>query len=130
MGRRSEKIKNRKEAQTRARTKDFARVGKQIAIAVKNGGTDTTTNKALADALDAAKAVSFPKETIERTIARATSSDQADYKASSFEIYGHGGVVRVTQPFFVLRYNVAQKKEKKYPTNVIYLDTEATTNCS
>lgn len=94
MGRRSDKIKNRKESQTRTRTKDFARIGKMIAIAAKAGGPDIVTNKALADALDAAKAVSFPKETIEKTIAKATSTDPVDYKESSFEIYGHGGAVR------------------------------------
>jgi hypothetical protein len=93
MGRRSDKIKNRKDAQTRARTKIFARIGKMITIAAKAGGSDLTTNKALADALDVARAASFPKETMEKSIARATSTDQADFKASSFEVYGHGGVV-------------------------------------
>lgn len=92
MGRRSEKIKGRKEAQTKARTKVFARVGKMITMAVKAGGADTIANKALADALDAAKAVSFPKDTIEKAIARASNTDQADFKESSFEVYGHGGV--------------------------------------
>lgn len=94
MGRRSEKIKTRKEAQTRARTKVFARIGKTLTMAAKAGGPDVITNKALADAIDAAKAVNFPKDTMERAIERATSSDQADFKESSFEVYGHGGVVR------------------------------------
>jgi YebC/PmpR family DNA-binding regulatory protein len=49
------------------------------------------TNKALADAIDLAKAASFPKDTMERAIARATNKDQADFKESSFEVYGHGG---------------------------------------
>lgn len=99
MGRRSEKIKTRKDAQARARSKVFARVGKTITMAAKAGGPDPTTNKALADALEAAKAVNFPKDTTERAISRATSSEQADYKESSFEVYGHGGVVRFMHPF-------------------------------
>jgi transcriptional/translational regulatory protein YebC/TACO1 len=93
MGRRSDKIKNRKDAQTRARTKIFARIGKMIMIAAKSGGSNLVTNKALADALDVARAASFPKETMEKAIARATSTDQADFKESSFEVYGHGGAV-------------------------------------
>lgn len=91
MGRRSEKIKGRKDAQTLARTKVFARVGKMITMAAKQGGPDVIANKALADAIATAKAVSFPKDTMEKAIARATSADQADYKESTFEAYGHGG---------------------------------------
>lgn len=49
------------------------------------------TNKPLADAVELAKAASFPKDTMERAIARATNKDQADFKESSFEVYGHGG---------------------------------------
>jgi osmotically-inducible protein OsmY len=96
MGRRSDKIKNRKDSQTRARTKIFARIGKMIMVAAKSGGSDLMTNKALADALDIARAASFPKETMEKAIARATSTDQADFKESSFEVYGHGGAVRLS----------------------------------
>lgn len=91
MGRRSEKIKGRKDAQNAQRTKVFARIGKMITMAAKAGGPDIIANKALADAIDAAKAVSFPKDTMEKAIARATNADQADFKASSFEAYGHGG---------------------------------------
>lgn len=69
----------------------FARIGKQITIAAKAGGPDLESNKALKDAVDAAKAASFPKDTMDRAIARATNKDQADFKESSFEVYGHGG---------------------------------------
>lgn len=91
MGRRSEKIKGRKDAQTQARTKIFSRVGKIITMAAKAGGPDLIANKALADAIEAAKAVNFPKDTMEKAISRATNADQADFKASSFEAYGYGG---------------------------------------
>lgn len=91
MGRRSDKIKDRKDAQTLARTKVFARIGKTITMAAKTGGPDLIANKALAEAVEAAKAVNFPKDTMEKAIARATSEDQADYKQSTFEAYGHGG---------------------------------------
>lgn len=91
MGRRSEKIKGRRDAQNAAKTKVFARMGKMITMAVKAGGADVATNKALADAMEAARAVSYPKDNVEKAIARATSADQADYKESTFEAYGHGG---------------------------------------
>lgn len=91
MGRRSEKIKGRRDAQNAAKTKVFARIGKMITMAAKAGGSDTVANTALADAIEAAKAASFPKDTMEKAIARATSADQADYKESTFEAYGHGG---------------------------------------
>lgn len=91
MGRRSEKIKGRREAQNAAKTKVFARIGKMITMAAKAGGPDIIANRALADAIEAAKAASFPKDTVEKAIARATNADQADYKESTFEAYGHGG---------------------------------------
>ncbi|PXF44509.1 hypothetical protein BWQ96_05687 [Gracilariopsis chorda] len=91
MGRRSEKIKGRKEAQSQAKAKVFARIGKMITMAAKQGGPDIVANKPLADAIEAAKSARFPKDTMEKAIARATSPDQADYKQSSFEAYGHGG---------------------------------------
>lgn len=68
-------------------------------MAAKTGGPDVETNKALADALDAARAANVPKDTTNAAIARATSVDQADYKESSFEAYGHGGVVRCYQSY-------------------------------
>lgn len=92
MGRRSAKIANRKEKQTRARTKVFARIGKRITIAAKAGGADVETNRPLAAALDEARLANFPKDTMERAIARATNADQADFRESSFEVYGHAGV--------------------------------------
>lgn len=60
-------------------------------MAAKSGGPDLIANKALADAIEAARAVSFPKDTMQKSIERATSGDQADFKASTFEAYGHGG---------------------------------------
>jgi len=91
MGRRSEKIKNRKSASERLRTKIYARCGKMITTAVKSGGPDPTTNKALANALDFARSNSVPKDNIERAIERASNKDQADFKEGMFETYGHGG---------------------------------------
>ncbi|KAJ8906058.1 hypothetical protein NDN08_002557 [Rhodosorus marinus] len=92
MGRRSEKIKGRKEKQDRAKVKVYARIGKLITAAVKSGGAEAETNKGLADVLELARASNVPKDNVERAIQRAASKDQADYKESTFEVYGHGGV--------------------------------------
>jgi len=93
MGRRSEKIATRKGKQEQVRVKLFSRVGKQILSAVREGGgTNPDTNKALALAFDAAARVNFPKDNIQRLLARASSRDQADFKRALFEVYAHGGV--------------------------------------
>lgn len=93
MGRRSEKIAGRKGKQDRAKTKAYARIGKTLIAAIKSGGsTDPVANRPLAEALAAAAAANFPKENIERAFERANSTDQADFKTSSFEVYGSGGV--------------------------------------
>lgn len=98
MGRRSEKIKGRKEKQDRVKVKTYSRIGKLITAAVKSGGPDAETNKALADALELAKDASVPKDNVERAISRASGKDQADYKESTFEVYGHGGVRNPDMP--------------------------------
>lgn len=60
-------------------------------MAAKAGGPDVIANKKLAEAIDQAKAMNFPKDTMQKAIERATNVDQADFKESSFEAYGHGG---------------------------------------
>lgn len=72
-----------------------------ITIAAKAGGPDVEVNRALADALEAARAANVPKDTTSKAIQRATDPNLADFKQSSFEIYGKGGVVSlVIIPFF------------------------------
>ncbi|KAA8492674.1 putative transcriptional regulatory protein [Porphyridium purpureum] len=99
MGRRSEKIATRKGKQEKLRTKLFARVGKQIIAAIREGGDNVESNAALASALDAARAANFPKDNVERLMKKATSTDQEDYKVSLFEVYGHEGVGLLIQVF-------------------------------
>lgn len=72
--------------------KAFTRVGKQIAIAVKEGGPEPGTNPKLRAALQNAKAVNMPKENVERAIKKATSKDQEDYKELVYEGYGPHGI--------------------------------------
>jgi len=70
----------------------FTRVGKQIAIAVKNGGPDPENNPHLRSVIANAKRENMPKDNIERAIKNAMGKDQKDYKEMVYEGYGPFGV--------------------------------------
>src|SRR5690606_39139709 len=73
--------------------KQFTRIGKDIAMAVKEGGPDPETNARLRAVIQNAKAVNMPKENVERAIKKASSKDSGeDYKESVFEGYGPHGI--------------------------------------
>ena len=60
--------------------KTFTKIGKEITIAVKQGGPDVTGNPRLRALLQTARSENMPKDNIERAIKRASEKDQADYK--------------------------------------------------
>ena len=70
----------------------FTKLGKEIEIAVKAGGSDPSGNTRLRVLIQNAKAANMPKENIERAIKRATSKDTADYKEVIYEGYGAHGI--------------------------------------
>ncbi|HLT46744.1 MAG TPA: YebC/PmpR family DNA-binding transcriptional regulator [Rubricoccaceae bacterium] len=72
--------------------KQFARIGKDIVIAVKAGGPDPDNNPALRRVLQNAKSVNMPKDKIEAAIKRAQGRDMADYEEVLYEAYGPHGV--------------------------------------
>jgi len=72
--------------------KNFTRIGKEIAIAVKNGGPDVATNPALRRCYLNAKAVNMPKDRVEAAIKRATGKDMSNYEEVMYEGYGPHGV--------------------------------------
>lgn len=72
--------------------KTFTRIGKDITIAVKNGGPDPVANPKLRMLIQNAKAASMPKENVERAIKRATAKDQTDYKEVVYEGYAPHGI--------------------------------------
>ena len=85
-------IKRRKEKVDAKRGKIFSRVAKEIITAVKQGGSpDPRMNARLKAAIDRAKEVNFPQDNIDRNIKKASSSDQGEYFALTYELYGHGG---------------------------------------
>ena len=72
--------------------KQFARIGKDIAIAVKSGGPDPDNNPALRRAIQNAKGVNMPKDKVEAAIKRAQGKDMADYEEVLYECYGPHGI--------------------------------------
>jgi YebC/PmpR family DNA-binding regulatory protein len=92
MGRAFEFRKERKMKRWSKMAKQFTRVGKDIVIAVKDGGPDPETNSRLRAIIQNAKAINMPKETIERAIKKATDKDTADYKEVNFEGYAPHGI--------------------------------------
>lgn len=72
--------------------KTFSRIGKDIAIAVKEGGPDPDTNSKLRAVIQNAKAANMPKDNVERAIKKASSKDAGDYKEVLFEGYGPHGI--------------------------------------
>lgn len=73
-------------------SKQFTRLGKDIVMAVKEGGPDPDMNSKLRAVIQNCKAVNMPKDNIERAIKRASDKDQADYKEVVFEGYAPHGV--------------------------------------
>ena len=92
MGRAFEFRKARKMKRWSAMSKAFTRIGKDIVIAVKDGGPDPESNSRLRAVIQNAKSVNMPKENIERAIKRATEKGLGDYKEILFEGYGPSGV--------------------------------------
>ena len=92
MGRIFEKRKSAMFARWDKMAKAFTRVGKDIAIAVKSGGTDPHSNPALRRAIQNAKAVNMPKEKVDAALKRALGQDQKAYDVVLYEGYGPHGV--------------------------------------
>ena len=72
--------------------KQFSRIGKDIAIAVKAGGPDPSTNPALRRVMQNAKSVNMPKDRVEAAIKRAMGKEMENYEEILYEGYGPHGV--------------------------------------
>lgn len=72
--------------------KQFSRIGKEIAIAVKTGGPDPNTNPALRRCMQNAKSVNMPKDRVEAAIKRAMGKEMENYDEILYEGYGPHGV--------------------------------------
>ena len=92
MGRAFEFRKARKMKRWSAMSKAFTRIGKDIVIAVKEGGPYPDSNSKLRAVIQNAKSVNMPKDNIERAIKRASDKSVGDYKEILFEGYGPSGI--------------------------------------
>ena len=92
MGRAFEFRKARKMKRWSAMAKTFTRLGKDIVMAVKEGGPDPDNNSRLRAVIQNAKAANMPKDNIERAIKKASDKDSGDFKEVLFEGYAPHGI--------------------------------------
>ena len=92
MGRAFEFRKARKMKRWAAMSKAFTRIGKDIVMAVKEGGADPDSNSRPRAVIQNAKAVNMPKDNVERAIKKASDKSQGEYKELLYEGYGPHGI--------------------------------------
>ena len=91
-------IKHKKEKNDAAKGKIFTIIGREIAVAVKEGGPDPNNNFKLATVIAKAKANNMPNDTIERGIKKAAGNvDAVNYVAATYEGYGPNGTAIIVE---------------------------------
>jgi YebC/PmpR family DNA-binding regulatory protein len=91
-------IKHKKEKTDAQRGKIFTKIGREILLAVREGGGDPATNGKLRDVIAKAKAVNMPNDNINRSIKKAAGDgDASTYKEITYEGYGPGGVAFIVE---------------------------------
>lgn len=85
-------IMHKKEKTDAQRASIFTKIGKEISIAVRDGGPDPNSNSKLRDVIAKAKSFNVPNDNIERIIKKASGSDAENYEEIIYEGYGPGGV--------------------------------------
>ena len=91
-------IKHKKEKNDRAKGKIFTIIGREIAIAVKEGGADPANNSRLRDVIAKAKSNNMPNDTIERGIKKAAGdTGNVNYEQVTYEGYGPSGTAIIVK---------------------------------
>lgn len=91
-------IMHKKEKTDLQRAKVFTKIGKEIAMAVRDGGPDPVSNSKLRDLIAKAKANNVPNDNIERTIKKASGADgNVNYEVIMYEGYGPSGVAVIVE---------------------------------
>ena len=91
-------IMHKKEKTDLQRAKVFTKIGKEIAMAVRDGGADPSTNGKLKDLIAKAKANNVPNDNIERSIKKASGADgSVNYEVIVYEGYGPSGVAVIVE---------------------------------
>ncbi|MEG1529053.1 MAG: YebC/PmpR family DNA-binding transcriptional regulator [Clostridia bacterium] len=91
-------IQQKKGKSDAARANVFTKIGREIAVAVKNGGADPNSNSKLRDAIDKAKGANMPNDNISRSIKKASGElGSINYEEISYEGYGIGGTAIIVE---------------------------------
>ena len=91
-------IMHRKGAQDKKRAKVFSRLGREISVAVKEGGPDPEKNIRLRSAIGSAKSLNMPKDNIERAVKKGEGNDpDSNYEEVRYEGYGPDGVAIIVE---------------------------------
>ncbi len=91
-------IKNKKEKTDNQRGKIFTKIGREIAIAVKEGGSDPANNSKLRDVIAKAKANNMPNDNISRSIKKAAGEmGSVNYEEITYEGYGPNGIAVIVE---------------------------------
>ena len=91
-------IMHRKGAQDKKRAKVFSRLGKEISISVRIGGSDPESNIRLRSAITSAKSLNMPKDNIDRAVKKGEGNDpDSNYEEVRYEGYGPSGVAIIVE---------------------------------
>ena len=90
-------IMHKKEKTDAQRAKVFTKIGKEIALAVREGGSDPISNGRLRDLISKAKQNNVPNDNIDRIIKKASGADSVEYEEIIYEGYGPSGVAVIVE---------------------------------
>ncbi len=91
-------IRRKKEATDGARAKVFTKIGREIAVVVREGGPDPNNNAKLRELISKAKANNVPNDNIDRIIKKAAGDgDKTNYQSNVYEGYGPNGVAVIVE---------------------------------
>lgn len=91
-------IKHKKEKNDSTKGKIFTKLGREIAVAVKEGGADPNSNSRLKDIIAKAKSNNMPNDTIDRSIKKAAGDANAvNYETVTYEGYGPNGIAIIVE---------------------------------
>ena len=90
-------IMHKKEKTDAQRAKVFTKIGKEMAIAIKEGGPDPVSNSKLRDLIQKAKANNVPNDNIERVIKKFSGNNDVNYEEVTYEGYGPCGVAVIVR---------------------------------
>ena len=91
-------IKHKKAKNDAQKGKIFTKIGREIAVAVKEGGADPANNRKLSDIIAKAKSSNMPNDTIQRSIKKAAGDgDGINYEYITYEGYGTNGIAVIVE---------------------------------